>query len=620
MFKTVRSKISLLYVVLVVLIVILGVLSVFALSDMSNTISGLIKTNYDSIVRLSHMQDALRLQDRDALAYVYNDEPIRAAVHFDENAAVFQHNLENEQSTLIIPAEIDYAKEISAAYQEYLLAFEALLDCDTSTSAGQKKALGLYEGELQSAQQQVETAMDRLYDSNEVALFARRDEAAASARRSIWIMAVASLLAAGGGLLLATLYTKSVLAPLHRITETVKLVREGNLNHTIEVTTRDEFGMLAGEFNNMVRRLAEFERSTLGSLMSERSKSDSLVKSIHEPVVVLDENARVVMMNTAFERLYGLKETESLGHPLQTLAPGCGFDGAMQALQAGRSFDPQGHTLAVREEGEDLFYQLTATPIPTPEGDAAGHIFVMHDITEMKRLEKSRGDFIATISHEFKTPLTSIVMGADLIANPAIGPLNDDQQEVVETIREDSRRLETLVGEILELSRIESSQTIYHAAPCNLSDIISSSLGQFRTLAERSRVALSAGDTAGLPRVSADFSKVTWVLNNLLSNALKYTGEGGRVRVDAWSEEGHVHISVTDTGMGVPPEYAEKIFEKYVQIKGYDIEVRGSGLGLAAAREIIEAHGGRIWCDTALQTGSRFIFTLEALPEGGAAS
>lgn len=611
MVKTVGGKFSLVYIGLVALIVILGLISIFTLSGISRTINGLIKTNYDSITRLAGMRQALWSQNQSMMDYLYTDNAADAIAVFREQEDQFRYYYEKERATIILPQELVYIEEIGSSFREYLTMADLLIQFDLKNPEDYERAARFYREELRPQQLIVEEKMRLLHTSNEIALFSRKEEAAQSAANSIGITGVVFLAAAGGGYFLATQYTRRFLKPLYEITENIKLIREGNLNRDIMIKSQDEFGMLAEEFNNMVRRLSEFERSTLGSLIQERNKSDSLVKSIYEPMLVVDAAGKLLLMNKAFERLYGLTEADSLGAPLPELVPGSGFREYITALRDGETDFHQGKTIVVPVGGEDLFYHVAVTPIPGPEGEISGLIMMLHDVTEMKRLERVRGDFIATISHEFKTPLTSIVMGADLISGGMLGPMTDDQREVVETIKEDSLRLESLVGEIMELSRMESSKTLYQFIPCNLSQIIAASVRQFEPMAERSGVYLGVDCPGNLPQVRADFSKITWVLNNLLSNAMKYTQAGDAVTVAAELKKGYAEVSVTDTGVGVPPEFVEQIFEKYVQIKGYDIEVRGSGLGLAAAREIISAHRGRIWCDPEVEEGSRFVFTLE---------
>jgi PAS domain S-box-containing protein len=367
--------------------------------------------------------------------------------------------------------------------------------------------------------------------------------------------------------------------------------------------------MLADEFNNMTRRLLEFERQAIGSIQSERNKSVSIVRSINEPLLILDRENKILGINHACEDLFDLREPDVMGQPLAQAVSYpdlADYAGRVESEEAAR----EGRIILIPSADKDQYFHVVGTILTDQDGRSNGLVLVLHDVTEMKLLEKARGDFIATVSHEFKTPLTSIVMGADLLSGHKLGPLNGDQREVLETIREDSQRLETLVGELLELSRIESSKTIYHFIPCYISRIVAVSVQQFSMMAERGGVRLIVGSLTGLPPVRADLSKITWVVNNLLSNALKYTKEGDEVRIEAEREGDHVVVSVADTGLGIPQEIAEHLFEKFIRTRTYDIEMRGSGIGLAVSKEIIQAHGGQIMFESKIPVGSKFIFTL----------
>jgi len=609
MFKSVKSKVALIYMGLVAIIILLGVISILNMIRISGTIDGLIVTNYNSIVRLNAMKETLREQDKAIYAFVYGGA-------FDSRESIkglderFLTNYYNEYQTIIIPAEQVFIDNILAEYTAYTELLERLFDYDLRDPENFDRAKQLYENDIVSRQAAVEDRIKDLYESNEVALFDRKAAAAASARNSILLLGIVFPSAALGGYWLATLYTKRFFAPLYEITQSVKLVREGNLDSKTDVSTEDEFGVLASEFNNMTRRLREFEDSAIGSLINERSKTDSLVRSINEPLVVLDKDMTVVDINAAFMTLFaitgdckGIPLNSSISHEelLNILS---------RVIDTFEPSPPQGETISITSKDENLFYHTTTTPMLGRNNEPIGLIVMLHNITELKLLEKARGDFIATISHEFKTPLTGIMMGADLIFTEHIGPLNSEQREILDTIREDSERLGVLVGEVLELSKIESFEAIYDFKSCDIGQIISVSAKQFFIQAERNGVSLGIICPDGIPQVKADFSKITWVLNNFLSNALKYTAPGDTVTVEVSCENNEVLVSVKDTGVGVPEGLVDSIFEKFMPIKEYDIEVRGSGVGLAVSKEIIIAHGGRIWCESRRSEGSKFSFTL----------
>ena len=616
MFKSVRSKVALIYVGLVAIIILLGVISIWNMVSISGTIDGLIVTNYNSIVRLNAMKETLREQDKAIYAYIYGDtldcrEKIAA---LDE---MFLNNYNNELQTIIIPVEMLFIDNILVEYETYANLLEQIFGFDLKSPEEAEMAKHFYANEITVRQTAVEEKIWDLYESNETALLGRKAAAAASARNSILLLGIIFPAAALGGYWLATLYTKRFFAPLYEITQSVKLIREGNLDSKTRVTTEDEFGVLANEFNDMTRRLREFEDSAIGSLINERSKTDSLVKSINEPLIVLDKDLCIVEMNEAFMTLFGISG-DCKGIPLcETVFHEELLRFINVTIDSARTIPPSGETISIKNKDEILFYHTTTTTMMGRSNEPIGLIVMLHNITELKLLEKARGDFIATISHEFKTPLTGIMMGADLIFDEHIGLLNSEQREILDTIREDSERLGVLVGEVLELSKIESFEAIYDIKSCDIEQIVSVSAKQFFVQAERSGISLEIFCPADLPPVKADFSKITWVLNNFLSNALKYTATGDTVSVEVSCEDDEVLVSVKDTGVGVPEDLVDSIFEKFIPIKEYDIEVRGSGVGLAVSKEIINAHGGRIWCESRRSLGSNFSFTLQSVSSDG---
>lgn len=234
----------------------------------------------------------------------------------------------------------------------------------------------------------------------------------------------------------------------------------------------------------------------------------------------------------------------------------------------------------------------------------------MQNVTGFKELERIKTDFVATVSHEFKTPLTSIIMGASMLEGGNLGILGKEQKTLVDTIIEDGERLSGFVNELLEVSRLESGKAVYSFEPCSISAIAENSVRQFTETAQRENVTLSNDIDENLPPVYADFERITWVLNNLLSNALKYTKSGDFITVSAGVKGTYMEVTVKDTGDGIPQEYLDRIFDKFVQVKGHDIEARGTGLGLAVSKEIVTAHRGSINVESELDAGSTFKFTI----------
>lgn len=262
-----------------------------------------------------------------------------------------------------------------------------------------------------------------------------------------------------------------------------------------------------------------------------------------------------------------------------------------------------------------IFLILSITMFITSNALINRHIKPMQNLLEeQKKFDKTKSDFISTISHEFKTPLTSIIMGADLLLNPSVGEINDDQRELISTIKEDSFSLTNLVNNLLQMSKYDSSEVTYSFGNADISSIIEQSMSQFRHMAQKMNIDFIYEAQDPLPMINADSEKIMWVMNNLLSNAFKYSDSGDQIKIRAYQNiDDHIIVQVSDQGPGIPPKYFESIFERYFQVNESDIELGGTGMGLALSKEIITAHGGDIWCTNNTPRGSVFSFTVPVL-------
>ena len=262
-----------------------------------------------------------------------------------------------------------------------------------------------------------------------------------------------------------------------------------------------------------------------------------------------------------------------------------------------------------------IFLILSITMFITSNALINRHIKPMQNLLEeQKKFDKTKSDFISTISHEFKTPLTSIIMGADLLLNPSVGEINDDQRELISTIKEDSFSLTNLVNNLLQMSKYDSSEVTYSFGNADISSIIEQSMSQFRHMAQKMNIDFIYEAQDPLPMINADSEKIMWVMNNLLSNAFKYSDSGDLIKIRAYQNiDDHIIVQVSDQGPGIPPKYFESIFERYFQVNESDIELGGTGMGLALSKEIITAHGGDIWCTNNTPRGSVFSFTVPVL-------
>jgi signal transduction histidine kinase len=251
--------------------------------------------------------------------------------------------------------------------------------------------------------------------------------------------------------------------------------------------------------------------------------------------------------------------------------------------------------------------------IPSLHGERNGVVLVLQDVTQYKELDKMKSDFMAAVSHEFRTPLTSINMGVDLLRQQLLGPLTKAQEDLLNSAKQDCNRLTKLVRELLQLSKLESGKIELREEIVDIRKVVESALPPLLLPFQEKGVLLKLSLSPDLPSLLGDEQQFSWVISNLVNNALKYTDEGGSVEIRAVPDGDNILFQVKDTGRGIPPEYLDKIFDKFVQVKQTLSSTPGSvGLGLAIAKEIVEMYGGRIWVESEVNKGTTFSFRLPA--------
>jgi NtrC-family two-component system sensor histidine kinase KinB len=262
--------------------------------------------------------------------------------------------------------------------------------------------------------------------------------------------------------------------------------------------------------------------------------------------------------------------------------------------------------LSVEEGEKQRHYQFSITPVRGKPGSLLGVVLLLRDVTRLTELDRLKSEFVMTASHELRTPLTSVGMSIKLLLEKAMGKLDDKEQQLLLVAQEE---LQTLVSNLLDLSKIEAGKMVMDFENISVYDFCHNAADILKTQSDAKRARLTLDLRPGLPPVKADADKIHWVLTNLISNALRYTEDGGNILISAEQMGPYVHISIADNGPGIPYEVQSKIFDKFVQIKS-DKALGGSGLGLTICKEIIRAHGGTIWVDSIPGEGSTFTFTL----------
>ncbi|KGK90092.1 ATP-binding protein [Clostridium sp. HMP27] len=607
MFKTLKFKMAMVYLILVSTTAIVGGISFLNIYTLNKSINGLMVNNYKSISATANMLEVLNEQNSQIYNYIYvNSTSSIDNIHKNINIFYLWYNLESNNITE--DSEKELVARINNNYSTYLRLFSQIQE--TKNLQGIEAASKYYNDNLLPIFNSLKKDLKQLSFINEKAMFKNKEVVTKDAHKSLDTIIFLSVVSVLGGFILSRYSIKRTLKPIYSLRETMKAIKEGNLSQQAPIISEDEIGELTIEFNNMTDRIHKLEESNIGKLLTEKTKSDAIIKSISDPLIVLDSNYKIIRINMACEKFFNIEEASSINkYFLEVIRSGELFDFIYNSSKLD-SMNPSQKIIYFNIDEEDYYFNIIVSIVRDSEAKITGIIILLQNVTNLKQLEQIKSDFISTISHEFKTPLTSIMIGASLILDESIGSLNESQHQIINTIQEDGEKLNTLVNNLLQLSKLECSESIFNIMPCSVTSLVNNAISDFCEQACSTKINLYYESKENLPYINADPEKISWVLNNLISNALKYTQAGGNIIITTFTKQNSMYVSVSDTGSGIPEEYHEEIFNRFVQVRGENSDVKGTGLGLAIAKEIVKAHGGEIWCESKLGYGSVFTFTL----------
>lgn len=407
--------------------------------------------------------------------------------------------------------------------------------------------------------------------------------------------------------------------PIRELTESIKQIAAKNYSRRVHFEEHNEYGELAKSFNTMAQKLEEYSNSNLEKLMMEKKRIETLINNMSEPVIGLDEKQTILFMNDVSMKITGLKKENVIGVPIQNIAEYNDLiKNLIQDLIEKETVDKKIKSFPIKiyADNKESYFEKEIIPILiTPTGEKEekhiGNVILLQNITPYKELDFAKTNFIATVSHELKTPISSIKMSIQLLENRQVGDMNEEQISLVQSIKEDTGRLLKITGELLNMTQVESGSIQINVMPTDVKEIIEYAVSATKATADQKQIKLEVNLSENLPKVLADTEKAAWVLINLLSNAIRYSYDNSVIYIDVTKEENKLKFSVTDQGQGIPSEYIEKVFDRYFRIPGTQKE--GTGLGLSISKEFIEAQGGEISVKSDLGAGSTFTFSLNSL-------
>lgn len=605
---TLRKKILVGYGMVLALVIVVFVWAFIHLLGLGQASEAILSENYKSILAAENMIDAIERQDSAILLVMlgYGDEGLR---QFRENESQFLQWLGRAKDNITIEGEDKIVSTIDTGYSSYLVNFSELR---LLYQAEPQKASVFYHETVLPSFKSVRDECVRLRELNQAIMFKASDRARYIARRAIWSMLIIAMAAVGIGLGFSLLLSNLLVRPLRQMVEATQRIAEGSYDVEISTGSSDELGRLAGEFNAMTRKLKRYYDLNVEQIVAEKRKSDAIIRSIDDGIVVVDATFKVTSLNPTAAAAFGVEPDKAQDrHFLEVVKSEQLFNYMKQSVESGQppQIEEGKNVLTVKQGDMLLHYMFSIMPVHARSGMMLGVVLLLRDVTRLKELDRMKSEFVMTASHELRTPLTSIGMSVDLLLENAMQKLSEKEQRLLLAAHEEVQRLKALVNDLLDLSRIEAGRIEMEFDRVPIPLLFEKAAAALKAQADEKLVELSLELPEGLPDVKADANKVTWVLTNLIANALRYTDSGGHIRLLAEPAGPQVHVSVCDDGAGIPYEYQSKIFDKFVQVKS-DKDIGGSGLGLAICKEIVRAHGGTIWVDSTPGEGSTFTFTL----------
>ena len=567
----IKTKLTLGVGLLFLMIVLLSIISSVNIYKQKSDTEKILIANYNSLEYAKNMMLALDKISED-----------------QRQTAVFKENLTLESKNLTENGENDAYLSLRSHFQNFLATPNA------------------------ETEKLIRNDLVEIMRLNMNAIVLKSDTAIATSQNAItWVISLGTVCFIIAFTLLFNL-PENIARPIRELTESIKQIANKNYHERVHFEGSLEFEDLANSFNSMAEKLEEYQSSSLSKQLMDKKRVEMLIANMHDPVIGLDENNSINFINEEALKISGLVREDILGKSAADIA--VNNDLLRELLRNATKENISDSPMKIFADNKESYFEQEIIPIsiiPTGELEKkeAGKVILLRNVTAHKELDFAKTNFIATVSHELKTPISSMKMGAQLLKNEKFGLLNEQQKELLKSIEEDGERLLNITGELLNLSQAESGNIRLNIKDCNVADLVKTALSNNLTIAENKEVGLiSQFKTTQEEIVKADFDKTVWVLNNFLSNAIKHSKAGQEIIVSTEKIADKVKFSVQDFGEGIDQKYHTKVFERYFQIP--EDHQNGTGLGLAISKNFIEKQGGEIGVESVKNEGSTFWMIL----------
>lgn len=554
-----KTKVALGGVFLFALLILVGAVSFYYFNRLSDESKAIVKANYETLN--------------------YSREMLNELDSFSKNTdglETFEKKLQLQENNITEPGE----KEITASLRKN---FNVLKDKGRNDSL-----LSLIRSDISHIMQINLQAIDK---KNQAA-----QRSAEKAKTIITIILTVCILI---GFTFIFNFPSLVASPIAKLTEAIKAIANKNYGERIHMDRKDEFGDLANAFNTMAERLDEYEHSNLSKILFEKRRAEAVINSLKDASIGIDNKGTVLFANQQALQLLSLKEQDIVSLNQEEIKKRNDLFRFLINEQNNIPFK-------IVVDGKENYFTKELIEL-SHEKQKAGQVIVLKNITPFKELDVAKTNFIATVSHELKTPLASSDFSLKLLEDERVGTLTAEQKELVQSLKDDNKRLLRILSELLDMSQVESGKIQLNIQSIQPDILVRKAVESVQNVAKEKNISIKKEVEDNLPVLKADADKTVWVLNNFLTNAIRYSSSDSDVIIKVDKKEGSMQFSVKDFGKGIAPEYKDKIFDRYFRVPGTK---EGTGLGLAICKEFIEAQGGKIWIESVIGSGSRFSFSF----------
>ena len=552
-----KTKVALGGVFLFALLILVGAVSFYYFNRLSEESKAIVKANYET---LNYSKDMIAELDSFAKGPDALDR--------------FEKNLQSQENNITEPGE----KELTVSLRN---------NFDSLKLTG-KADLTLIRRDINRIMQVNLQAIDK---KNKAA-----QKSAENAKTIITIILTVCLLL---GFTFLFNFPSLVASPISKLTEAIRAIAGKNYKHRIHLDRKDEFGELANAFNSMAERLDEYEHSNLSKILFEKQRAEAVINSLKDASIGIDNDGKVLFANQQALQLLHLKEKDIIGFSQEDIKKRNDLFRFLINEQNNIPFK-------IVVDSKENYFTKEIVEL-SHENKRSGQVVVLKNITPFKELDVAKTNFIATVSHELKTPLASSDFSLKLLEDERVGSLTAEQKELVQSLKDDNKRLLRILSELLDMSQVESGKIQLNFQHIQPEILIRRAVESVQNVAKDKNISIKKEIGKVIPSINADADKTVWVLNNFLTNAIRYSSNDSEIIVSVEAKDSRVNFSVQDFGKGIAPEYKDKIFDRYFRVPGTK---EGTGLGLAICKEFIEAQAGSIMADSKPGAGSRFSFSL----------